>query len=187
MKSRLCEGVAVRVCWWWSCAWKVVVECRRKMEVPFFASKLGYLWGLFVDVVHRVLKYCLCWSFVYIIMADSFVHLCWGFGVHEVICGIYFMHNYFFENWVGPKMKEKKYICEKVVLTAIFILFFIFSFFLFFIIKKMGNKHLNTKNSTKGSATSYNESNRRPKERGQWRNHPGNQFNRDQGGPSTRP
>ena len=88
MKSRLCEGVAVRVCWWWSCAWKVVVECRRKMEVPFFASKLGYLWGLFVDVVHRVLKYCLCWSFVYIIMADSFVHLCWGFGVHEVICGI---------------------------------------------------------------------------------------------------
>ena len=86
-----------------------------------------------------------------------------------VTSSIYFMHNYFFENWVGPKMKEKKYICEKVVLTAIFILFFIFSFFLFFIIKKMGNKHLNTKNSTKGSATSYNESNRRPKERGEGR------------------
>ena len=93
-------------------------------------------------------------------------------GVHVkggVISGIHFRYNYFFKkNGLDPIWKKKMYMWKGGANNN-FILFL----FLFFYYKKMDNKYLQKQNYKnvirQGSLTSWNESNKRSKQRGEGR------------------
>ena len=53
------------------------------------------------------------------------------------------------------------------------------------VVNYMGNQPKN--NFNVGGFFGFQHGQQYNQQQGQWRNHPGNQFNRDQGGPSTRP